>query len=246
MVYDAFIYNSEASFSQDEIGTKVLRREPKLFVRENIHIAVSSTFAEIFDIHGSQWSARFMTYSSNFSYDDWLTLIDEGKENGSFGFGSNRKLKLPAGLLGLAFESEMERLFGSSMLKQIPMNLDLNRNRTEAHSHSHSHSSTFTLCGGGFEMVRRKREPTHEELELQVEFEERKREKKVWLKRVKNDSRFNGVGFTDGRRKRQTKGSNLLSFWSLLCCTKYPQTLHYFHPCHFRCYLFIFLGPVSK
>lgn len=128
MVYDAFIYNSEASFSQDEIGPKVLRREPKLLVGKNIHIAVSSTFAEIFDIHGSQWSARFMTYSSNFSYDDWLTLIDEGKENGSFGFGSNRKLKLPAGL-GFALESEMERWFWSSMLKQIPMNLDLNRNR---------------------------------------------------------------------------------------------------------------------
>ena len=53
IIYDTFIHNSKATFSQNQVRAKVLGGEPQLLVRENINIAVSSTLAQIFDIHGT-------------------------------------------------------------------------------------------------------------------------------------------------------------------------------------------------
>lgn len=80
----------------------------------------------------------------------------------------------------MELEWETGRLLLSSMLKQIPMNLDLDRNRRKLHSRSLPLWSAPTLFRR-FEMVRGKMEPTTRKLELQIEFEEKERERKKGL-----------------------------------------------------------------
>lgn len=53
IIYDSFIYNTKSTFSENEVGAKVLGGEPQLLVGENVDVAVSSTVAKIFDIHGT-------------------------------------------------------------------------------------------------------------------------------------------------------------------------------------------------
>lgn len=108
--------------------------------------------------------------------------------------------------LGFEFESETERRFCSSMLKQIPMNLDLNRKWTTPHS------DLFTfhcpIRDSSSEIERN----WNWKLKFENERENVRENERVWQterKRLKNDSNPNAIAMHSTESAKRN-ASNLL------------------------------------